>query len=277
MALLNDNDILFAQKALLLMPGLSDATKRVAGAILDHFNKRTGQCDPSVDRLATMLGMDRSSVMRATEKLHSADLIEKIRHGGNSHRTCYLPNWERFNALVADWDTRMKDGTPPSDPCRPTGTPADTPAPIVAELRPLQSQDCDFDSRNIATLTLRSNPSNKPIENERIGAREENRLSSSQTKERNGLSKTRVRKPSSFNGSRAMVASMSHGEVAEQAAAKRLNADLLALGRDAYADVLERITPDLTDAATRAEVAARGGGVRLVIRHLGRSGVGGGA
>lgn len=68
-----------------------------------------------------------------------------------------------------------------------------------------------------------------------------------------------------------MVASMSHGEIAEQAAAKRLNADLWALGQSAYAEVLERITPELTDAATRAEVSARGSGVRLVIAQLGQA------
>ena len=50
MALLGGNDILFAHKELTLMFGLTDATKRIAGVILDRFNKKTGQCDPGIDR-----------------------------------------------------------------------------------------------------------------------------------------------------------------------------------------------------------------------------------
>ncbi len=55
MAILQENDILFAHKALNIMSGLTEATRRVAGAIIDHFNKQTGQCDPSIERLATLL------------------------------------------------------------------------------------------------------------------------------------------------------------------------------------------------------------------------------
>lgn len=91
MALLGGNDILFAHKALTLMSGLTDATKRVAGAIIDHFNKKTGQCDPGIDRLSTMLGINRATVIRATETLDELGLIQKASHGGKSHRASYRP------------------------------------------------------------------------------------------------------------------------------------------------------------------------------------------
>lgn len=268
-----DNDITFAHKALNIVPGLTDAARRVAGAIIDHFNKRTGQCDPSIERLATMLGVDRATVIRATEKLHAAGLIEKISHGGNSHRTCYLPNWAQFNAVVADWDARMKTGSPPSDLLRPAVDPAETPARKVAGMRRSRSQACDFNSRKDATRTLRSNPSNKPIEGERGDAREKFSPTSSPQNWRNGLLSGSVRKPDRPDSMPSLVAGMSRSEIAEQVAAKRLDADLRALGQAAYADALERITPELTDAATRAEVAVRGSGVRLVIQRLSRRAV----
>lgn len=44
-------DIVYAQKTLLLFPGLSSAARTIGGAILDHFNKRTARCDPGIDRL----------------------------------------------------------------------------------------------------------------------------------------------------------------------------------------------------------------------------------
>jgi len=47
MPLLQQNDVLFAYKALAIIPDLSAASRRVAGAIIDRFNKKTGQCDPS--------------------------------------------------------------------------------------------------------------------------------------------------------------------------------------------------------------------------------------
>ncbi|WP_420413080.1 helix-turn-helix domain-containing protein [Roseibium sp.] len=110
MPLLKQNDILFAHKALGLMPDLSAATRRVAAAIIDHFNKRTGQCDPSIGRLMKLLKISRAAVIRATNELDGLGLIEKKSHGGKSHRTAYLPNWPLFRAFVGDWDAGMKAG-----------------------------------------------------------------------------------------------------------------------------------------------------------------------
>jgi len=42
MPLLQQNDVLFACKALAIMPDLPAALRRVAGAIIDHFSKRNG-------------------------------------------------------------------------------------------------------------------------------------------------------------------------------------------------------------------------------------------
>ncbi len=84
MALLEANDILFAHKALNIVPGPSANARRVAGAIIDHFNRKTGQCDPSVGRLARLLGVNRATVIRATNDLCSEEsgLFENSSHGG---------------------------------------------------------------------------------------------------------------------------------------------------------------------------------------------------
>jgi len=105
-------DIVFAQKTLLLSPGMSSAARTIGGAILDHFNKRTGQCDPGIDRLAKLTGLSRRAVTRAIDELGSetVGLFHKVRHGGKSHRNAYTPNFDVFRSFVAAWDERMKTG-----------------------------------------------------------------------------------------------------------------------------------------------------------------------
>jgi hypothetical protein len=148
MSRLAKTDTMFAHMALHLAVGLSLSARRVGSAIIEHYNKRTGQCDPSIERLARMLGIDRATVMRATRELCQADgLFERVTHGGRSHRTAYLPRWDRLNMIVDDWDLRMKDGSAPTN---------------VAKPRRSRSQNCDVEGRNIATQTDRRNRQKKP-------------------------------------------------------------------------------------------------------------------
>lgn len=281
MAILEENDILFAHKALNIMAGgvtvegekaklrVGEATRRVAGAIIDHFNKRTGQCDPSIERLATLLGIDRATVIRATEALHELGFIEKVSHGGKAHRAAYLPNWDRFRAIVDDWDARMKTGDAPGTPCRSTGTPADTPAPKVATLRRSRSQSCDVKGRKVATQTLRSNPSNKPIEAERVETQAQKPQQQSEPKAQNGLWKGN--KPVAqrsmllpINGGR----SPSHSDAARAAAERRWYADVHALGLKAEEEVLEWMTWDRQEATTEAEKHRKGGGLAFIVANM---------
>lgn len=269
MAILEENDILFAHKALNVMAGLTEATKRVAGAIIDHFNKRTGQCDPSIERLATLLGIDRATVIRATEKLHELGFIEKISHGGKAHRAAYLPNWERFRSIVEDWDARMKTGDAPDTPCRSTGTPADTPAPNVASVRRSRSQGCDVKGRTAATQTLRSNPSKKPIEGERVEKPPEKPQTYSPQKAQHGLWKG-----NEPGAQRSMLfpisggKSPSHADAARAAAERRWYAQVHALGLKAEADVLEWMTWDRQEATTQAEMQRKGGGLAFIVAGM---------
>jgi hypothetical protein len=99
---------LLAFKVISLMPGLSVAARRVACAIIDHFNRFDGQCDPSVTRLALLLGLHRRTVLRAIDELDSRALILKERHGGLSQRNSYEPIWDLLGKLEEEWKQCMR-------------------------------------------------------------------------------------------------------------------------------------------------------------------------
>lgn len=262
MAILEENDVLFAHKALNVMAGLTEATKRVAGAIIDHFNKRTGQCDPSIDRLATLLGIDRATVIRATEKLHELEFIEKVSHGGKAHRAAYLPNWERFRMIVEDWDARMKTG-------KASETSRDKRPHKVASVRRSRSQGCDVKGRTAATQTLRSNQSNKPIEEERAETSPEKPQAHSPPKAQHGLWKGN--EPGAQRSMLLPISggrSPSHADAAKGAAERRWYAQVHALGLKAEADVLEWMTWDRQEATTQAEMQRKGGGLAFIVAGM---------
>ena len=76
-------DTLLALKAIHLASGLNANERRVAAALLEHFNRRTGQCDPSLERIAELLGISTRTVIRSTHRLDRAGLFKKTRHGGH--------------------------------------------------------------------------------------------------------------------------------------------------------------------------------------------------
>ena len=68
MAISRPLDTLLAFKAIALMPKLSAAERRVAAAIVDHFRRGDGRCDPGVERLANLLArfaQNRAAVHRS--------------------------------------------------------------------------------------------------------------------------------------------------------------------------------------------------------------------
>lgn len=100
---------LAAHLAISLHPDLSGSDKRVASAIIEHFNRKTGRCDPSIGRLAKLLGLPDKTIRRATAKLHGLGLIVKASHGGRSGTAAYAPQWDRFIAFKAEWEAQ-RDG-----------------------------------------------------------------------------------------------------------------------------------------------------------------------
>ena len=100
------SDPLMALKMLLLCEDLSGSEKRVAGVIIDHYNRKTGQCDPGMGTIARLVGVSRRTVIRAAGVLANKGYIRKLRHGGKFHRNQYEPNWAHFRAMEAQWNAR---------------------------------------------------------------------------------------------------------------------------------------------------------------------------
>ena len=61
-------DTTIAHKAINLMPGLSGTDKQIAGAIIDHFNRKTAQCDPGLERIAWLVGVSRRQVISSVSR-----------------------------------------------------------------------------------------------------------------------------------------------------------------------------------------------------------------
>ena len=102
-----------AYKAIGLAPDLSGNDRRVACALIDHFNLTTGRCDPSISRLATLLAISEATVKRATKALTTATnarpaLFSKRSHGGTNFNAAYLPLWANIHSIVHKWDEAMR-------------------------------------------------------------------------------------------------------------------------------------------------------------------------
>lgn len=251
------NDMLFAFIAIAGDPDLSGSYKTVAAKILKHFNRKTGQCDPGTETLARLANVTRKTVITATDVLHERGLIHKISHGGHSHRASYQPNWEALRALAGS------DESGPDDDGN------------VKEIAQSTCKNFHIEREGNYTQTNRSNQLNKPIAPSGasgdvgfgVGSRQETIEPKSQPKGRNGLLRGSAGTPL-FPPS-AVVRSVSHQTAAEQTAIRRWGADLMALGRDAHAEAIERMTPELQDEATAAEMRCKGGGLRYLMDSLG--------
>jgi predicted transcriptional regulator len=229
-------ETLLAFKALNLIDGLTENDRRVAAALIEHFNRKTGRCDPSIGRIAKLLSIHRRTVMRALKRLECAGIIHTHRHGGYSNRNQYAPNWVKLEAVVKVWQEMF------------TGRAAAT------DRSPTWGRECHLDGDGAATQTY----PNKNLPNEtcsRSRPRKENRTAvDSQLRHQPTLR--------TIGSSDAM-----------RSAAERRWSDALHRKFSAqpvtYGDIVQAITTDIQEAATDAELRARGGGYAYVMRALG--------
>jgi hypothetical protein len=108
-------DTTIAHKIINLMPELTGNDKRVAAAILEHFNRKTGQCDPGLDRIARLVGVSRRTAIRSVSSIAAAGVFHVVRHGGRSQRNSYEPVWSRFRELDALWKARFRGESTSAD------------------------------------------------------------------------------------------------------------------------------------------------------------------
>ena len=108
---------------------LSPAARAVLAQILDHYNSRTGQCTPSLERLARTSGLARRSVVRAVKELREKGWIDRehaTREDGRAFASNHFkPAFER-----GDLGTER---SPPRDELVPT--PGDETVPRVGTKR----------------------------------------------------------------------------------------------------------------------------------------------
>jgi hypothetical protein len=243
-------DTTIAHKIINLMPELTGTDKRVAAAILEHFNRKTGQCDPGLDRIARLLGVSRRTAIRSVSTVAAAGVFHVIRHGGRSQRNSYEPVWLRFRQLDALWKRRF----------RGKGSSADG-----VKMSPDNGQTCHVPRDEPGTQTFLTNQSEETRSDVPTSAKE---LPNERT-DRKGqpIKENHDPRPApsrSTNGSQVSVA-------AHTAAERRWNSELLkrySATPNVYAAIIDAINPELQREATEAEMHKRGAGLALILEQL---------
>jgi hypothetical protein len=242
-------DTTLAFKAIGLDERLSGADKRVAVAILDSFNRKTGQCDPSLDRIAHLVGVSRRSVIRSVKRLEAARYLRKCRHGGKSHRNSYEPNWPRFREVEVGWSARKKTRHWTS---------------AAPDVSPSERQTCHPAGDDIVTQTLRIN-SSKETSSDDSRLDKQSRVSSRIGGEE--AAAKRNYQPLFLGRIKSVPSAQAALAAAERRWTKALH-DRFATSPDIYARVLDAIDGEVQQAATDAEVKRRGAGIRLILERI---------
>jgi hypothetical protein len=239
-------DITIAHKTINLAGELSTAEKAVAGCIIEHVNRKDGRCDPGIDRIAMLTGVNRRTVIRAVDRLDGLHFIEKERHGSRSLRNSYLPNWPLFREREVDWRRRFNGD--------PTGALAPVPS-----ASPDRCQTSPAAGDAPVTQTSSGNLPKEPSADTVAPGAGNAGAAESALKTLGGRK---------FTGRASTTPSV---EPARTAAEKRWSAELH--GRyvgdaEAYGLIIEAIDTAMQEAATTAELKQRGSGLRTVLRLI---------
>jgi DNA-binding transcriptional ArsR family regulator len=247
-------DTLIAHKVINLTPELSATEKRVAGAILEHFNRNTRRCDPSINRIARLLGVSRRTVLRAIHRLEKLGLFRKRRHGGHFHCNSYEPVWTRFYELDAEWKIRFR---------------ADSVRSKTTEVSPSLCQTFPLRGDGTGTQTLRTNPSKETCSTEAapIGFAPPNKPEGCKGHSGQVIGQTLQHIDSSVPGE----TSRRQNEAARAAAERRWNAALLdryAATPTLHSEIIDAINPAMQAGATTAELGEPGAGLAYILAQL---------
>lgn len=249
------SDTLLAHKVISLCEDLTGSEKRVAAAIIEHYNRDTGQCDPGLATIARLIGVSHRTVIRAVDALSKKGYIRKHRHGGNFHRNSYVPDWDHFRAMEARWKARRK-------PVKKSETP---------DLSLSQRQSRQVASDIAVTQTLLSKSLKETLVVQQP-AKVPCKAESAVTTE--GLSKEENRKESYVTANKRFhVKAADSKDAAHDAAERRWNEALMKqflADPDVFGTMVEGIDAELSGAATDAELRKRGSGIHFLLRELDR-------
>jgi hypothetical protein len=76
-------DITLALKAIALTDSLTASEKRIAAAVVDHFNREDGRCDPSYETIAAILSVNVRTVGRGITKLAKINFFKMVIRSAN--------------------------------------------------------------------------------------------------------------------------------------------------------------------------------------------------
>ena len=247
------SDQAIAYKVIGLSNKLSKYQKSVAAALVSHFNRRTGQCDPSVSRLSELLGGTERTVGRATEKLAAEGLFKKDIHGGYSYRNSYRPIWSRFHELNDQWDAS----------CRRNST-----ASSRTEESALHGQKCQTHPDKNVNQTHINNPEKETQKTTAIVTGASSGEKNFFKEQGKGREITEPRCPTNVSNGSAR----SKAITAQRYAAERRWSIALRLAFEGnpvgYAAAIDRIDDDLAERATDAECQRRNSGITFVLERL---------
>lgn len=249
-------DITIAFKAI-AMSQLPAAHKRVGAALLDHYNRATGRCDPSMETLSLLLQISRRSVVRAISRLIRENYFRRDRHAGNFHCNQYYPVWDTFRAIDADWARRRDMHRARFDRAK-------------VSLPPCQTSPLDGDSGVTQTIPTK----NHSYETSSGGhPSDENGRAPKKSSKVALNAMGSITKPAQAPVRPLHVKQTKPGDAARDAAERRWNVELLAhysQDPDLYGRIIEAIDRPLGETATDAELAFRGAGIRHILTELRR-------
>jgi hypothetical protein len=228
-------DTLLAIKVMNVIDGLTPTDRQVGVALIEHYNRRTGQCDPSNRRIAELLRISSRTVIRSTKRLESAALFLKVRHGGYGNRNSYTPNWQRFAESHVAWSRRLSGSS----------------ASRLTSVSPPSGQSCHTGGDSGGLQTCNLNLQNQP-------------QIVDPTKIKRAPVVVAIGKEQFRKGISSSVA-------AQTAAERRWSDALLQQFRTrplAYASVVDAITPEIQVAATNAELHRPGSGIGFILNAL---------
>lgn len=259
---------------------LSALDKAVATALVEHTNEVTGRCDPSVDRLAFMLGTDRRQIVRSTKRLKSVGLIDIQRHAGMNRTAQYDVKWSELMAACEAYNARGKehremvrrgDG---SEAAKESDDP-DGSNPVVTELSPSRCQKRPLQGDKF--VPQYGSYSGSYLGNAHASAREpaEQYNESGASDRQSARIETASAGPDRQQGIQGVIRSALSNPSSAQVVAEKLSqaaarwdTELMRKTGSAYANIIGWLPDEVRDRATEAEKAKRGAGIAVVLRRL---------
>ena len=150
------------EQAIRARTDLPMAAKVIAGVLLDHLNLKTGQCNPSRERIMNCAAAGRTTVTDAILLLQEKNIVSCASGGGTKSNSYSFPDLESTVSPSPE-GAGIRPG-PISDPVRITGDRGPDSGPEGAEIRPAPgripapNKELNLELNNERNNTIRTAP-----------------------------------------------------------------------------------------------------------------------